>query len=916
MADIIRTLSSWLGKRPSPNADEGANEYSGESAKTPGVPDKTSATTSHQALPTSEDSLDSAEPGAAPDRLPIALSSTQLDSWDEDSLRQFISTQDERSAMRILTSLEDPARQLRVVQAIEDTATLKRISRSSLDKKLKRAADKKLRETDTSDTEQKLKKVVPLNEQLRAFFATPRWVNGDALLRAAEAPDLIEGAFDPSHPIYVDFQELKARLEQLLRSYDEAGEELSSICARLESASRPSQAERRQLQDRWQELISKYSPPRDPGVVGRYEAALSAAAQPRPKQHPQARHSTNTDRAAASETDPARQAEAARVAEEEAGKRREQHEKKEALKEEERLVRARQLEQLFARLGKVEARLAHLSSRQELREIQNQAGQLRRWKREFPEKLEELETKLKELTTHRTEVVKEAQWDTWARTDRASRIQAELEASIGSLETETDADAALRNSVGLSEKLREYANEMRALGGLRRDRDQKIWEKFKALSDRGWLVVDRLRSLLFHQATVTFAQHSVHPLNSEHPLQFKASAFEGEIPAIVRELRLRWIEIGAKPTEVNRAQEEAFNKLFETYSRQLNLSLGRKQRSETAAIQGARDILHEMRSCAEGKATLPSRASVAKTLEEKWKHTSLPASQEAQLRGEWDAYRASLDAQLSEESRKQTEQASSIADRLAAVLNALRDGSGVGMNQSRKAVSELESELAALDKQTNLLKAFTPEAAPLREARDRAAGLVQEYKNALTQETQARARERDQVLEEATRLATSAGAGDSSDWQAANARIEELKAQWKKVGVLGQKQDALAAKLFENLCASFQSRFAAREKPVDTAAQEKSLKARRDVIFSLEAILKFRGKAMASPWSDADMGSNTSSKLLEFGMRYKQMLSMDPARATTQETLKLMDQWSKLGGAADASLWRYYLDRVRALLEL
>ena len=65
--------------------------------------------------------------------------------------------------------------------------------------------------------------------------------------------------------------------------------------------------------------------------------------------------------------------------------------------------------------------------------------------------------------------------------------------------------------------------------------------------------------------------------------------------------------------------------------------------------------------------------------------------------------------------------------------------------------------------------------------------------------------------------------------------------------------------------------------------------------------------------------AKASGKVLEFGLKYKVILSMDPKGGTLKETTKIMEQWSKVGMPDEAFLpafWKYYLDRVHTLLEI
>jgi hypothetical protein len=874
MADLYGTFSSLLQKLKSkPHAEPAHESEAGAATQSP------------------QDS----EPVATEEQL-AALSDAELEALAAEL--------PERSITRLLNSISDPELQLKIVQSLRDEAALKRIGRSELSARLKRAAEKRLGDFGDAGMEKRLQKLVPLSEKLRAFIKSPDWTEAHELLAQASDPDLLDETddqpIDETHAIFIDFTQLRERVAREVEAYEKTCAEMEDVCLELDAARTLSKADVARIEQRWLDLSEKYKFPEEFDVPTRYAELLAAKQSPR----------VLTGRAPGEPAptpppvDPAIE---------------ERKLKQKAAQEEQRQAQAKAritaVEALLKRTKEIEPKLAERQSGPELRKLQNEAAKLRRWKREYPAQLTEIEKLLKDLTNQRTKVLDEARWDTWARTDKAVRMQAQLEETITKIEVETDPITALQESLGLTAMLQAYAREMRSLGSLERGKDHKIWKQFKALSDRGWAVCDRMRGIVLEGFKAILSQHLVKPIeftlealaDPRTQIQFRPTAYVDPVPAQIKEIRMMWLEIGTKPTGANRALEAVFSKLFESYTRQMNMALGRVQKVETNKAQAKRDILKEMKLTAEGASTLVSRAMVAKRLEERWKSAPMPATGEADLQGEFEGYQAKIQAQVAEEVGKQATRVADAQTRAQAVLDQLEARSS-GIAPALKTLAGIEAELAGIEKHVAQFGARGSDTtAPAR-------AVIAAGREVATRETRERASARDQVLAEAQGLAL------SSDWDAARARFEELAALWKKTGAVGEKQDALYGAFFENAHAFFKARLAAKDRATDAMAQAKALKARTDLVYSLETLTRFRkvSSPLALPFSEEELKA-APSKLLQLGFKYNQILSLDPAAGAIKETRKIMEEWVKTAPAADTRLaadWTYYLDRVRLLLEL
>jgi hypothetical protein len=878
MADLLNTVSSWfgkLGKKP-PSAEE------------------------HSRAPTSPEPQESHEPKEA------QIPDSDLNALSDSKLSEFISQQSERAVIRHLQSLTDPELQLRVIaHGVTDEPTLKRIARSELSKKLKRAAEKKLRETGSGGMELRLQKLGRLNDQMEAFLRNPDWLGAPELLAVVFAPHVIETPIDESNSQYKDFQLLRNRLKNSVDEYEKTCAEMEEICNQLESPRSLSKSALTQLQSRWKDLEEKYSFPKTFTTPEKFSHLVQLRALPhQPNIAPPtpAAPLTVTPEPTARPQPVAEDPEKARKA------------------EESRKSRLQAVENLLKNLADVADHLSHRQAGARLKELQNEATALRRWKKEYPAQLDEAEALIKSLSSKRTEAVDEAKWDSWARTDLAIRIQNELEKTIGELEAEQDPESALKNSAGLTQRLHDYAKEMRALGSLERSKDHKIWETFKSLSDRGWVICERMRLLALEKLKGTLTEHVSKPIDFTAPaltstratLQLKLTAFDPQVSTQIKELQTLWREIGSKSSKANQESEIVFTKLFELYFRQLNLHLGQQKRVELSAVEKKQELLREMKIACEGKSPLLARTRAARSLEERWKSSPLPGSVAAEMGAEFEGYLSRLNAELSEEIEKHVAAASALQARAETVLNSILAKNGTNLSQALKSVTGLASELSALESQ---LAQFGSTDSRFREFALRLQALFQECKAAASKEITERARERNQILLEAEEM-VGAEITDGS-----RARFEELKPLWKKAGVLGQNQDQIFELLFENLNRCYAGRADSKAQPPEPAQNEKALKIQKELIFSLEALTRLQETKIEScplPFADEERMKATG-EVMKFGLKYKQILSLDPQGGTLKEVKKIMEQWSKLRIAesdVQAGYWKYYLNRVHALLDV
>jgi hypothetical protein len=795
---------------------------------------------------------------------------------DDSQLGAFVSGQTERSILRLLHSLAEPELKLRLIQCVSDEATLKRISRSELDKKLKRAAERKLRETGGAAAELKLQRVSELGNEIQLFLRVPRWDH---------VQDLLDQAFDSklADAVSTEFQSLRARLRREADEYEETMTEMEALCQKpAPSRSTP----------RWNDLAAKYKTQRSRALQQRY-AARELEAKPAPIQ--------------------IRTAEKPKPAE----KPQPQAESPEK-NEQRRKNRLEGVERLLRDLREAGQHLSHRRAGPRLRELQKEATLLARWRKEYPAQLDEAETLLKTLAAQRTQAVEETKWATWARTDLANRIQKELEEIITDLEAESDLEAALRKSSGLMPRLAENAKEMRDLGSLERGKDHKIWKQFKALSDRGALICDKLRQHAFDQLKSTLTEHASKPLDltvaalsgPHAQLALKTRAFEPEIAARFKALFTHWRDLGVRTSKPNPEIETVGSKLFELYFRQHNLHFGRIQRTDANAAQKKRELLNEMKIACEGKSTLLSRMKVANSLEQRWKSSPLPEAVASQFQAEFEGYRQRLDTEIKDEVEKHVILATGIQTQAQAVLDQVRAKNGVNLGHALKTVFTLETELQAMQKHLAQFPGVQHETSRFEELRGQIGAVFQACRAAAEQETSERTGERDRVIREACALAM------SPERESLRPRFEELRLQWKKVGVLGQRNDARFELLFENIWKFYLASLDARTQPLNAEQRAKALKTRDELLCSLDALTRLQKSVAPLPFSEKE-SSKAAGQVLQLGMKYRQILALDPEGGVIKETKKIMEQWAKLK-LVDEDLpkrfWDYYLDRARLLL--
>jgi hypothetical protein len=849
------------------------------------------------------------------------VNEAKLRSFSDAELKTFLAEQPEPAITRILSNLTDPPLQMRVIQLIDAESMLKRISRSQLNKKMRRAAEKKLRATGATASQLKLGKTTELAEQMRVFLKNPAWDKAEDLLALVSEPGLVEDEAMNNSPLVMDFHSLRRRVKKEVEAYDRTCAEMEELLSALCSSQALSKSALGKIHDRWQDLSEKYSFPKNFPIFKKYDEALTKRLTPRPLPE----KVTPADSPAPTLPDPSVESEKAR--------RKLETEQRLKVERERRLA---SLENLLEKIREVEKRLVHRKAAQELRTLQNEVAGLRRWRREYPAQLDEAEALLKTLEKKRSEAIKEAEWNIWAKTDLATQIQTKLEKLIGELEGEQDPEVALKNSVGLTGQLHEYSKEMRSFGSLDRDRDRKIWDQFKTLSDRGWAVCDRMKLLVLERFKTLLSPHlsrqvefTLETLSSPSAsITFLPSAFSGEVPAKVREMRVMWLEIGTKTSAENRDLEIVFSKLFETYTRQANLLAGRAKRVEDAAVQAKRDLLKEMQIACEGKSTLVSRAEVARRIEERWKKAPLPASAGTELQNEFDGYRARMNAEVAGEIEKKIELLGAVKIRSEELLGKILAKDGTGVSSALKTITGFENELLGTEKYLGQFKSPSQAEVALdgspekrfRDLRGQTWEILQQGKAAIKKETDYRIQERTRLLQEAEGLAL------STDWETTRARFEELKALWKKMGVLGQSEDAAFGSIFENVSAFFQARLRNKDLTLDPVATAKNLKLRKDLLYSLEALARFienkeseKSSKTKLPFSEDELRTLAPGKLLEYGMKYHQILALDPVLGTVKETKKIMEEWVKIPSVDEESLpdyWKYYLERAHSLLKI
>ncbi len=847
---------------------------------------------------------------------------THLRSLSETQLRDLFTPLSEREAVRVLRSLSDTELQIKVLKGISNEATLKRVARSDVGKKLKRTAEKMLRDTGAPSESQKLQKLSQLSDQIEVFIRTPDWTEARSLLNRA----MTENLPDKSGPSATSFLELKKRLKAQIEEFEKTCAEMEAICDKISPNRSLSRRAYDQLRDRWKDLEAKYSFPKTFEALELYEKHIQLRASASPVQA-----KPNTPRPAADAgPDPLEAARVARLQQEqeELEKDKERRAKKE---QEGRKKRADFLDEIFAALQAIDKSIDDRNTGNRLRQLQAEIADLRRWRREFAGKLEETEALHLSLTSKRSQVISEGQWDAWARTDRATRIQSELEKSITELEAELNQEAAIKLALGLGQRLFDFSKEMRELGTLEREKDHKIWEQFKALTDRGWVICDKIRSPILEELKTLLSAHTTQPIDfsvasltsPRISIEFKPSAFDASVTERVKELKAFWSEIGAKPSDANREAEIIFAKLFELYFRQVNLHLGQIQRTELKARQLKQGLLLEMKRTCEGRiAPLILRVRGAKSLELKWKRDSRPEFSD--LDSEFSGYQSALRAEVATELEKLLTQIAEIETKALALVEKLSADAATKISYILKSIASLEGELLTFEKSFTQLKEVddaVAQDARFKELRDQVKAALSQAKAAADRELAARSGERNQLLQEAELLAL------STDWETSRTRFEELKPLWKKANAIGQKEDSDFDILFEHMMRFYQGRAEGAKQAIDSDKKEKLLKRRKELLLSLEALTRFMettpgtnstAARLPLPLDEVEL-SKAAGKVLEIGLKYKQVLSFDPQGGILKEAKKVMTEWAQLGQWDTEELpafWAAYLNRIRLLLKV
>lgn len=786
-------------------------------------------------------------------------------SFNDRELKEFLSKESEKNLIRLLQNTSDQLLQLRIIENISEKPVLQRVTRSNFDKKLKRAATKKLRLSDVEGVKHQIEKVSQVIDQIEAFLANPDWRNAQELLNASAQHELAAGNINENHPTYMFFQGLRKRLKGEVQEFEKTCAEMEKICEQLASTIPLATSKSNQLHSRWKDLEKKYHYPVTFEALNKYRQIINTKSSPRPgalKPHAKSKeiesqHTKKTNVAPK---------EVQQVT---------QKTTEETLKQK----RLEKVQQIQGKLNILTKALGRRETGSQLRALQKDLLRLAQWREEFPIQFDEAEILIKESLKKRTEVLDESEWDVWARTDRALRLLAELEVHIGSIEAETDPEVTLEKSKGLGERLFAAAKEMKSLGALEKKQDHQIWEHFKVLSERGWVICDKLRTVIIETLKEILSQHLATPIeflipalsNPRAKIDLRDSAFSVETATRIKELRKLWGEIGGRTTNENRENQAVFTKIFEVYSRELNLFLIETQQMEA----------HQ------------------KMLNEEWL----------------------------KDFNQQIERTAKLEDEIQKLFEKVSNKKENKLIEALRTVSSLENELAKVEKSLNHLKSkktstLAPEAAQDVESRfglvrDRIKKFCQDCKKLINQEIADRTLERNNVLAEAQTLAL------SQDWESSVARFEELKTRWKTMGTLDQNQDSLYDLLFENI-RQFHVNQAQKAKQIQNEVEMNlALNARKELIYSLEALGRLsQAQSLEIPLSlpiTAEEQSESVGKILAFGMKYKAILSLDPKDGLIKETKRIMENWANEGLVSSKvlpDLWNCYLERVQRLLRI
>ncbi|OFZ06355.1 MAG: hypothetical protein A2X97_02735 [Bdellovibrionales bacterium GWA1_52_35] len=844
----------------------------------------------------------------------------QFSSLNEADLKDAVSSLSERAVIRCLQTFTNQELKIRILQAVSDQATLKRVNRSAVDKKLKRIADKQLRKITGAGTINAEQELTAISERIQEFLVSPDWSSARDLLNEA-----FDAKIDDSQPSQTatHFVALRTRLKAKIDLYEKTCAEMEAISDQLDPAraNSISRVVRENLQKRFKELEEKYAFPQDFVVLQKFARNLEAGDKSR---------KTDLKRPAELTTSQPDLNKADQLSIE----KKEKQERAEKNRE----YQARELDQFLTRIREAGEQLRHPKIESELRFLKKALADLQRWRSNFPEKLSEAETLLKELFSKRAEVANEEKWSAWARTERAQRIQAELAELIAKIETAGDPETALVLASGLGQRLFDWSREMKELGSLERGKDHKIWEQFKTQTDQGWVLCDKMRDLALESLKAIVSEHLAKPIeltatvlsDPRTRLEFKSSAFDETVAAKVRELQTAWSQIGEKKSSKTQERNIVFGKLFETYFRFFNLQLGQVKRIEKNAIEKKQNILAEMRNVSEPEPstisapkgairpivqTLVNRLRTALSIEERWKRDPLPEGAR-ELQKQFDLYQTRLGAELMSELEKQVSLAQEIQPKLQAVLEQIQAKTGANLPRALQAVDQHENEIRTVERYLTQLREFSRKfdvqfsETTFRQVSDLIRQQVSQARQAVKDETTQRAEARNAVIREAESLALSA------DWDASRARFEELANTWKTTGSLGQPQDSLFNLVFENIRSFFLSRSECREKACSSDEKMKIQNRRKELLLSLEALARFsKAETFPLPFLEEER-ARASGKILELGFKYNQILSLDPKEGILKETKKIMTEWARQGMPEDRmpEYWAFYLKRVYALL--
>ncbi len=852
------------------------------------------------------------------------LSADQLRAMPQSELKAFIQKQSERSLVRQLQSMSDLELQLSIIKELRDPSILKRIVRSEVDKRLKKAAEKQLSETSVHADYLSLSNIRELSEQILKQIETPKWPAIRELLEKTQ--DL--KAVDPRLGVDSDqvklYMRLQLKLRALVDTYENHLVQMKEICETLASNQTLSQANVKQLSQQFEQLRKKISLTSQSELPDNLNDKLNeqyAQALEEQQRIQQSRVPVSVRQVGErSVPHPIESRDSATEIDQAALKAKKQAEVKKHQAE-----RLAELKECETRLSVLAENPLHPKASVELRAIQDTVAALRRWRSEYPELLATVETKYREVSIQRTQKIQESQWDTWARTDLATRILADLKARVEKLEpdlsdpTQPVLDATFVAAHGLGNVLMDCAREMKDLGRLEREKDHQIWDEFKKLCDRGWPICERLRAVLLTQLIEVVSPQVVNPADlsaealqlTQAKLKFHVSAFEENTAIAIKLINHHFREIGGRRTQATAESEMVFTRIFELYFRGLNLHVRSIQQHESYEVETRNALLNEYRIAADGRSTLVSRLKVAAGLENRWNTDSLPVELANELQKEFDVIKERLSSQLAEETQKQVKQLHELQAQVDAIVLQLGQAEAVSVTLARKTVQFVDDEVVKVQTYMNTLTRNKP--GPVFEAaRDAAFLVIKNCLELLDKRNHEQLNQRASLFAEAERLAI------SEDWSTGTQRLAEIETVFKKFGSTAESDGRTYELLFENIHSFFMSRMSKKDVSVDVQA---SRKARLDALYALESLVRLStpqpSKALTAIPVIEGSPVKESGKLLEFGLKYRQILSLDPKNAIKKETQKIMSLWTEMASPDSEYLpvfWKCYLDRVQFLL--